>query len=289
MVQKTERGDRMKRKTVILMLLFMILLPGCSREAAMPEQVSFSESKQTSLSESAPVEESAEKTVLDPSSLRRVQSKLAESEPAPAEEETGDSADAVIQAFQTEKKAETLDQPAAEPLIPDSTENSSETESSFRNVTPPADEEPQEEPEQEKGSPEENTETENETESHQPESEPEEPEEQTTELPEDEPEEVSEPETETEQELESEQEPEFDIGHWIGYAKSLAENKGLILNSDATECWDNPITANAGCVYLERDLNSRLNRYAGDDEITDVWIWYEDLGNQHYLIYIGYA
>ena len=40
---------------------------------------------------------------------------------------------------------------------------------------------------------------------------------------------------------------------------------------------------------MERDLNSRLNRYANDEEITDVWIWYEDLENQHYLIYIGYA
>ena len=73
------------------------------------------------------------------------------------------------------------------------------------------------------------------------------------------------------------------------YAKDLAESKGLTLNTEATECWDNPITANPDCIYLERDLNARLNRYSGDTDITDVWIWFEDLGNQHYLIYIGYA
>ena len=98
----------------------------------------------------------------------------------------------------------------------------------------------------------------------------------------------TEPEPETQAE-EPEPEPDFDIGYWISYAKGLAESKGLRLDASATDCWDNPITANPDCIYLERDLNSRLNRYANDEEITDVWIWYEDLGNQHYLIYIGYA
>ena len=42
-------------------------------------------------------------------------------------------------------------------------------------------------------------------------------------------------------------------------------------------------------ILLERDLNARLDRYAGDEDITDVWIWYEDLGEGRYLIYIGYA
>ncbi len=92
-----------------------------------------------------------------------------------------------------------------------------------------------------------------------------------------------------EEDLEPEPVPAFDIGYWINYAKSLAESKGLKLDASATDCWDNPITANPDCIYLERDLNSRLSRYANDEEIADVWIWYEDLGNQHYLIYIGYA
>ena len=55
------------------------------------------------------------------------------------------------------------------------------------------------------------------------------------------------------------------------------------------ECWDNPITANPDCIYLERDITARLSRYAGDEDITAVWIWYENIGTNKYLIYIGYA
>lgn len=84
-------------------------------------------------------------------------------------------------------------------------------------------------------------------------------------------------------------EPAFDIGYWINFAKSYAESVGLTLNSEAVYCWDNPIDADAGCIYLERDIQSRLNRYAADSEITDVWIWYEPISAGSYLIYIGYA
>ena len=86
-----------------------------------------------------------------------------------------------------------------------------------------------------------------------------------------------------------EPEPTFDIEHWISYAKSTAVRLGLTLDSSATDCWDNPITAKPTCIYLERDINSRLNRYAKDEEITAVWIWYECVGTSSYLIYIGYA
>lgn len=86
-----------------------------------------------------------------------------------------------------------------------------------------------------------------------------------------------------------EPEPAFDIEHWISYAKSTAVSLGLTLDSSATDCWDNPITAKPTCIYLERDINSRLNRYAKDGEITAVWIWYECVGTSSYLIYIGYA
>lgn len=87
----------------------------------------------------------------------------------------------------------------------------------------------------------------------------------------------------------SEPEPTFDIDCWISYAKSTAVSLGLTLDSSATDCWDNPISAEQGCIYLERDINSRLNRYAKDGEITAVWIWYECVGTSSYLIYIGYA
>lgn len=84
-------------------------------------------------------------------------------------------------------------------------------------------------------------------------------------------------------------EPTFDIDCWISYAKSTAVSLGLTLDSSATDCWDNPITAKPICIYLERDISSRLNRYAKDGEITAVWIWYECVGTSSYLIYIGYA
>ena len=93
----------------------------------------------------------------------------------------------------------------------------------------------------------------------------------------------------TEPEPTPEPEPAFDIEHWISYAKSTAVSLGLTLENSATECWDNPITADQGCIYLERDINSRLKRYAEDESITDICIWYECIGTGSYLIYIGYA
>ena len=83
--------------------------------------------------------------------------------------------------------------------------------------------------------------------------------------------------------------PAFDIDYWISYAKCTAVSLGLTLDSSATDCWDNPITADQGCIYLERDINSRLKRYAEDESITDICIWYECVGTDKYLIYIGYA
>ncbi len=105
---------------------------------------------------------------------------------------------------------------------------------------------------------------------------------------------VTEPPTETEPPKVAEPEPTekstpFDIGHWIAYARSYAESKGLVLNDTAVDCWDNPIRAGAHCIYLERDIQSRLDRYAKDKDITDVWIWAEATGNDCYDIYIGYA
>ena len=97
------------------------------------------------------------------------------------------------------------------------------------------------------------------------------------------------PPVETEQEQDPEPEPTFDINYWISYAQGVAVSKGLTLESSAVDCWDNPITANPDCIYLERDINSRMNRYARDEDITDVWIWYECVGENSYLIYIGYA
>ena len=82
---------------------------------------------------------------------------------------------------------------------------------------------------------------------------------------------------------------EFDIQYWIKFAKEYAVSIGLTLNSAAVDCWDNPIRAGAHCIYLERDIQNRLNRYAKDEDITDVWIWVEHSGDDCYDIYIGYA
>ena len=82
---------------------------------------------------------------------------------------------------------------------------------------------------------------------------------------------------------------EFDIEYWIMFAKEYAVSIGLILDSTAVDSWDNPIGAGAHCIYLERDIKNRLNRYAKDEDVTDVWIWTEPTGNDCYNIYIGYS
>ena len=84
-------------------------------------------------------------------------------------------------------------------------------------------------------------------------------------------------------------EPVFDIDYWISFAKSYAESIGLVLDSGAVYCWDNPIAAGVKCKYTERDIRGYLDRYAKDGDITDVWIWYEQTGIGSYEIYIGYA
>lgn len=66
--------------------------------------------------------------------------------------------------------------------------------------------------------------------------------------------------------------PSFDIGYWIGYAQSCAQGLGLRLESSAVDCWDNPIGAGPHSTCLERGISSRMNRYASDPDITDVWI-----------------
>ena len=82
---------------------------------------------------------------------------------------------------------------------------------------------------------------------------------------------------------------EFDVNYWISFATTYALQIGLEIDPTAVDCWDNPTTANADCIYLERDLTHRLDRYNCDDDITAVNIWVESLGNENYLIYIAYA
>ena len=86
-----------------------------------------------------------------------------------------------------------------------------------------------------------------------------------------------------------EQIEEFDISYWISYAQNYAKSIGFTLDETATECWDNPISANANNKNIGDDIESRLNRYKNVDGFTSVWIWAELISDTQYEIYIGYA
>ena len=86
-----------------------------------------------------------------------------------------------------------------------------------------------------------------------------------------------------------EQIEEFDINYWISYAQNYAQSIGLTLDETATECWDNPISANANNKNIGDDIESRLNRYKNIEGFTSVWIWAEKLSDTQYELYIGYA
>lgn len=81
----------------------------------------------------------------------------------------------------------------------------------------------------------------------------------------------------------------FDISYWISYAQNYAQIIGLTLDETATECWDNPISANASSKNTVADIEGRLNRYKNVDEFTSVWIWAEKVSDTQYELYIGYA
>ena len=95
--------------------------------------------------------------------------------------------------------------------------------------------------------------------------------------------------TPTEPPTEAPTEPAFDIDAWVDFAREYAVGLGLVLDSAATSCWDNPILASAQSRYLERDLKGVLEDYASAPDITQVWIWPELRPDGRYDIYIGYA
>ena len=86
-----------------------------------------------------------------------------------------------------------------------------------------------------------------------------------------------------------EQIEEFDINYWISYAQNYAQSIGLTLDETATECWDNPISANVNNKNIGIDVESRLNRYKNVEGFTSVWIWAEKISDAQYELYIGYA
>ncbi len=82
--------------------------------------------------------------------------------------------------------------------------------------------------------------------------------------------------------------PAFDVSGYVSFAKSYGQSIGLSLDSTATGCWDTPIEAHAGCIYLERDIRDRLDWYL-DSGFTAIWVWSVDLGGGNHEIFIGYA
>lgn len=83
--------------------------------------------------------------------------------------------------------------------------------------------------------------------------------------------------------------PSFDVNSYVSYAKSYAQSIGLELDSTATDCWDNPITANAKRTGIKDDIQSRLNRYKNVEGFTAVCVWAEKVSDTEYEIYIGYC
>lgn len=83
--------------------------------------------------------------------------------------------------------------------------------------------------------------------------------------------------------------PSFDVNSYVNYAKNYAQSIGLELDSTATDCWDNPITANAKRTGIKDDIQSRLNRYKNVEGFTAVWVWTEKVSDTEYEIYIGYC
>lgn len=273
----------MKRIRIIIMLLVLLMLSGCGNEPNVP----FSESK-------APPDIVAMEQEKDPGTITDVSSQIVLRESAEqtdsTEPETKPSESGVI------PESEQPEDEGARSSVISSQQVSDQSEEEVSEVYESEEDPPESRPNEEKSETEQAIESEPELES-EPMSEPEtdDESEQMSDPQPEEPEEETDSEPETETEAESEQEPitepepAFNIEYWISYARDTATGLGLEFDSSAVDCWDNPITANPDCIYLERDITARLSRYAGDEDITSVWIWYENIGTNKYLIYIGYA
>ena len=273
----------MKRMRIIIMLLVLLMLNGCGNEANVP----FSESK-------APPDIAAVAQEKEPGSVTDVSSQIEIRESAEqTDSKEPETNPGEIDGIPDSKQPE--DESAGSSVI-SSQQVSDQSEEDVSESYVPEEDPPESRPSEEKSETEQVIESEPEPES-EPMSEPEteDESEQTSDLSTEEAEEETDSEPETETETESEQEPitepepAFDIEYWISYARNTAAGLGLEFDSTAVDCWDNPITANPDCIYLERDITARLSRYAGDEDITAVWIWYENIGTNMYLIYIGYA
>ena len=270
----------MAKRLSILLMIALLVLSGCGSPARQTGDFSSSESEETSFLGAVSTDKRESQQESIPDSVIKVLDDKEAAENDGSSVKVNDTVNDEVNGSVTAEDEQMLYQAEIpEQMEADSNSAQAESESTAPSQTKPEDSSFREVESSDPEQPE-------------PEELTEEPEERSSEENEAPPA-ATEPPQEESTDIESEEEPDpvpdFDINYWISYAQGLAQSKGLRLDATATECWDNPITANASCIYLERDLNARLDRYAGDEDITDVWIWYEDQGNGRYLIYIGYA
>ena len=249
----------MKKLQIMLLILLLTTMTACDNVPEMPSSDSKAEISQEEISSTVPAESSAEESSSQEASA---ETNTDTTDPVQTKPETEETSYKEAATDKPKQNKTSSSQAVNDPSPDEINEKGSGTPE-------PEEEKPQEQPQPEESKPAPET--------------PAETKPEVINIPQPEPQ----PEPETEHEPETV--PQFDIDYWIGYAQSVATIKGLVLESSAVDCWDNPITANPDCIYLERDINSRLNRYATDGETTDVWIWYECIGENEYLIYIGYA
>lgn len=266
----------MKRVTIFI-LLISLLLTGCRQapqvEVSEEESLTSSVTKEDEQQNPLPSEETASSYQQEYEDPQPEETTESVDIPETTQQQTYHSeeqAESKTEATETVDEQTEVDNPPATEAPPkqEVQETQPTTESPSQTVVEPTESEP--------------------VTSSQPVTEPEpKPTEETE--PEPEPTEETNPEQTQETEAETEPADQFEIGTWISFAKSYAQSIGLNLDSTAVDCWDNPITAGAHCIYLERDICSRLDRYNRDEDITDVWIWAVEIGNGCYDLYIGYA
>ena len=252
----------------ILRVLLMVLLVGCSQTKEPPQNPEISSSSVGEISELK-----QDENITDESSISTTESTASSTENEVVSEPTESREN------EDKKPSSSVSKPTEEPEKKPETSETKPAQSQTEKTEPekkPTETQPVKQPEEKIPETTKPETTQPSTEQTKPTEDPK-------------PESTPKPEPETQAPETPEPPKAFDIGYWVGYAKNYAQSKGLVLDAAAVDCWDNPIRAGSHCIYLERDIQSRLNRYANDEDITDVWIWAESVGNDCYDIYIGYA
>lgn len=84
-------------------------------------------------------------------------------------------------------------------------------------------------------------------------------------------------------------EKKVDINYYIVFATNYAKSIGLTIDNSATDCWDNSISVTSKTSNVKKNITDRLDRYKNIEGFSSVCIWYEEVGDNSFEIYIGYA